>query len=281
MKEEDFFTLNCSGKLFCVDAPKVMGILNITPDSFYDGGKYTNTYNALKQVEKMLGDGADIIDIGAATSKPSAIEINEREEIQRLIPVLQSIVKEFANAIISVDTYRSNVALQAIDNGASIINDIYAATYDEKILTICANHRIPIVLMHMQNNPSTMQNNPKYSNVCETVLHFFIERIALCRSIGVHDIILDVGFGFGKTIEHNYQLLKNLSDFRMLNKTMLVGLSRKSMLYKLVGTLPEYALHATAVAHILALQNGAHILRVHDVKEAKECIKIFEYYKNT
>jgi dihydropteroate synthase len=278
MNTRETHTLNCNGKLLCIEEAIVMGILNLTPDSFFDGGKYANDLDILQSVEKMLHDGATIIDIGAVSSKPNANEISEAEEYLRLIPTLKSIVKHFPDTIISIDTFRSEIAKQAIENGASIINDIYAATYDEQILRVCAEHNIPIILMHMQGNPQTMQKQPTYDDVSIDVMRFFIERLEFCRQQNVHDIIIDVGFGFGKTLEHNYTLLKNLASFKLLGKLILAGISRKSMIYKLLDSSPEFALNGTSILNMIALQNGANILRVHDVKEAMECIKIYNYY---
>lgn len=278
MNTRETHTLNCNGKLLCIEEAIVMGILNLTPDSFFDGGKYANDLDILQSVEKMLHDGATIIDIGAVSSKPNAHEISEAEEYHRLIPTLKSIVKHFPDTIISIDTFRSEIAKQAIENGASIINDIYAATYDEQILRVCAEHNIPIILMHMQGNPQTMQKQPTYDDVSIDVMRFFIERLEFCRQQNVHDIIIDVGFGFGKTLEHNYTLLKNLASFKLLGKLTLAGISRKSMIYKLLDSSPEFALNGTSILNMIALQNGANILRVHDVKEAMECIKIYNYY---
>lgn len=278
MNTRDIHTLNCNGKLLYIEKPIVMGILNLTPDSFFDGGKYANELDILQNVEKMLHDGATIIDIGAVSSKPNANEISEEEEYHRLIPKLKSIVKHFPDTIISIDTFRSEIAKQAIENGASIINDIYAATYDEQILRVCAKYNIPIILMHMQGNPKTMQLQPTYDDVSIDVIRFFIERLEFCKQQGVNDMIVDVGFGFGKSLEHNYTLLKNLASFKLLGKLILAGISRKSMIYKLLDTSPEFALNGTSALNMLALQNGANILRVHDVKEAMECIKIYNYY---
>jgi dihydropteroate synthase len=278
MEQENVYTLNCNGRLVYLDEPKVMGILNLTPDSFYDGGQYLTETQILNQVEKMLLDGASIIDIGAVSSMPNAKEVAVEEEERRIFKTLKSVVKHFPDAIISVDTFRSSIAKQAIDFGAAIINDIYAANFNEDILGICAKYQVPIILMHMQGNPSTMQIKPTYDDVVVDILDFFIQKINLAKQYGVHDIVVDVGFGFGKTMAHNYTLLKYLESFKILNKPILVGISRKSMIHKLLAIEPKLALNGTSILHTLALQNGANILRAHDVKEAMECINIFNYY---
>jgi dihydropteroate synthase len=278
MEQENVYTLNCNGRLVYLDEPKVMGILNLTPDSFYDGGQYLTETQILNQVEKMLLDGASIIDIGAVSSMPNAKEVAVEEEEKRMFKTLKRVVKHFPDAIISVDTFRSSIAKQAIDFGAAIINDIYAANFNEDILGICAKYQVPIILMHMQGNPSTMQIKPTYDDVVVDILDFFIQKINLAKQYGVHDIVVDVGFGFGKTMAHNYTLLKYLESFKILNKPILVGISRKSMIHKLLAIEPKLALNGTSILHTLALQNGANILRAHDVKEAMECINIFNYY---
>lgn len=278
MEQENVYTLNCNGRLVYLDEPKVMGILNLTPDSFYDGGQYLTETQILNQVEKMLLDGASIIDIGAVSSMPNAKEVAVEEEERRIFKTLKSVVKHFPDAIISVDTFRSSIAKQAIDFGAAMINDIYAANFNEDILSICAKYQVPIILMHMQGNPSTMQIKPTYDDVVVDILDFFIQKINLAMRYGVHDVVVDVGFGFGKTMAHNYTLLKYLESFKILNKPILVGISRKSMIHKLLAIEPKLALNGTSILHTLALQNGANILRAHDVKEAMECISIFNYY---
>lgn len=278
MEQENVYTLNCNGRLVYLDEPKVMGILNLTPDSFYDGGQYLTETQILNQVEKMLLDGASIIDIGAVSSMPNAKEVAVEEEEKRMFKTLKRVVKHFPDAIISVDTFRSSIAKQAIDFGAAIINDIYAANFNEDILGICAKYQVPIILMHMQGNPSTMQIKPTYNDVVVDILDFFIQKINLAMRYGVHDVVVDVGFGFGKTMTHNYTLLKYLESFKILNKPILVGISRKSMIHKLLAIEPKLALNGTSILHTLALQNGANILRAHDVKEAMECINIFNYY---
>ncbi len=273
-------TINCKGKLIDLSSPKVMGILNITPDSFFDGGIYSNEEAIISQVEKMLTDGATFIDIGAYSSRPGAKHISEEEELTRIVPVIQLLVKEFPNIIISIDTFRSTIAEQCIKNGASIINDISAGSMDAEMFSIIAKLQVPYIIMHMQGSPQNMQQNPTYTNITQEVLHYFSTKISELRALGVNDIITDVGFGFGKTIDHNYELLKKLSLFKNLEVPMLVGISRKSMLHKPLNISAEEALNATTSANTIALLNGANILRVHDVKEAIQAIKIVELLNN-
>lgn len=256
-----------------------MGILNLTPDSFYDAGVYKNTTAILNKVGIMLQEGATIIDIGAYSSRPNAQHISLKEEQKRLIPTLKSIVKEYPKARISIDTFRSEIAKNSIQEGAHIINDISGGNMDANMFKTIAELQVPYILMHMQGIPQTMQNAPNYKNVTSEVRLFFYNKLKELEKIGVQDVILDVGFGFGKSLEQNYQLLHHLSDFKELNKPLLVGLSRKSMLYKALDTTPKEALNATTIAHTIALLNGASILRVHDVKEAVEVLTIINQYK--
>ncbi len=269
-------SINCNGTLIDLSAPKVMGILNITPDSFFDGGKHNNPTAIINQVEKMLGEGATFIDVGAYSSRPGAKHISEEEELDRIIPVIKLLASEFSNILISVDTFRSNVAEQSIQQGACMINDISAGEMDANMFSTVAKLQVPYIMMHMQGTPQNMQQNPVYNNVVTDLLYYFSKKIAELQKLGVNDIITDVGFGFGKTIDHNYQLLKHLAQFKNLEKPLLVGLSRKGMLYKPLGITAEFALNATTAANTIALLNGANILRVHDVKEAVEAIKIVE-----
>ncbi|SNR46681.1 dihydropteroate synthase [Lutibacter agarilyticus] len=273
-------TINCNGTLIDLSSPKVMGILNITPDSFFDGGKYSNEEAIISQVEKMLTDGATFIDIGAYSSRPGAKHISEEEELNRIVPVIQLLVKEFPNIIISIDTFRSIVAEQCIKHGACIINDISAGSLDTEMFSTIAKLQVPYIIMHMQGSPQNMQNNPTYTNITQEVLYYFSTKISELRALGVNDIIIDVGFGFGKTIDHNYELLKNLPLFKNLEVPMLVGISRKSMLNKPLNISAEEALNATTSANTIALLNGTNILRVHDVKEATQAIKIVELLNN-
>jgi len=269
-------SINCNGKLIDFSTPKVMGILNITPDSFFDGGKYTNKNSIFSRVEKMLNDGATFIDIGAYSSRPGAKHISEEEELNRIALVIKQLTKQFPEILISADTFRSNVAKQCIQNGACMVNDISAGNLDQNMFSTIAALQVPYIMMHMQGDPKTMQNNPTYENIVQDILYSFSKKITELREMGVNDIITDVGFGFGKTLEHNYQLLSNLSMFKYLEVPMLVGVSRKSMLFKPLNISANEALNATTSANTIALLNGANILRVHDVKEAIETIKIVE-----
>ncbi len=267
-------TINCLGKLIDLSSPKVMGILNITPNSFFDGGKYTDEKSILIQVEKMLTEGADFIDIGAYSSKPNSEFVSEQEEHNRLIPVINIVLNNFPDTLIAVDTFRANVAKAGIENGACIINDISAGSLDENMLQTVAKLEVPYILMHMKGNPQTMQSLTQYENITKEMLFYFSKKVALARSFGINDLIIDPGFGFAKTLEHNFEVLNNLELFQMLELPLLVGVSRKSMIYKTLETSAEFALNGTSVLNTIALQKGATILRVHDVKEAIECVKL-------
>jgi len=267
-------TINCKGELIDFSTPKVMGVLNITPDSFYDGGRYTNDKEFLNQTEKMLTEGATFIDVGAYSSKPGATHISEDEELKRIIPAITAILKEFPKTIISVDTFRSNIAKETIANGAALINDISGGTLDKKMFETIAMLQVPYILMHIKGTPQNMQKNPTYENITTELISFFADQIFKLHQLQIKDMVIDVGFGFGKTIEHNYELLKNLKLFKNLDVPILAGVSRKSMLYKPLGLSPKEALNATTSANTIALLHGANILRVHDVKEAVEAINI-------
>ena len=268
--------INCKGRLLDLSQPKVMGILNVTPDSFYDGGQYNEVDNALFQVEKMLEEGADIIDIGGMSSRPGAEIISTDEELQRVVPVVEKIAQKFPESIISIDTIKAKVAKDAIEAGGHIVNDISAGQFDSRFYQTVADLGVPYVLMHMNGSPKTMQVNPNYDNVVTHITDFFIQEVGILRGLGVKDIILDVGFGFGKTIEHNYQLLKQLGDFQIFDLPMMIGISRKSMIYKYLNIEAKDALNGTTALHLAALQNGGNILRVHDVKAAKEVIQLWQ-----
>ena len=269
--------ISCKGKLIDLTTPKIMGILNLTPDSFYDGGVFNNTDRALAQTEKMLLEGATFIDVGGASSKPGAIEISIDEELARVLPIIEEIQKRFPEAIISIDTYRSVVAQQAVATGAAIVNDISGGNLDAKMLgTVGALGGVPYIAMHMQGKPQNMQDNPSYDNVLVEIRSFFAAKIDEAHKVGIHDIIIDPGFGFGKTLDHNYSLLKNLSSMQMDGIPMLIGLSRKSMIHKLLEIEAADALNGTTVLNTIALQQGAQILRVHDVKEAQQAIHLIE-----
>ncbi|MEM6964683.1 MAG: dihydropteroate synthase [Bacteroidota bacterium] len=269
-------TINCKGKILDLSEPVVMGILNVTPDSFFDGGKYENEKAMLQQVEKMIVEGAAVIDVGGMSSRPGAEIIDEEEELRRVLPIIQKMSSTFPNTIISIDTVRSKVAEEAVAAGAAIINDISAGNIDEKMFATVAQLNVPYILMHMQGRPSTMQQKPDYQDVTEEVLRFFIDKVGQLRALGVKDIILDPGFGFGKTVEHNYQLLKKLAIFKILDLSLLVGVSRKSMIYKVLNSTAQDALNGTTALNALALERGANLLRVHDVKEAMETIQLWK-----
>lgn len=269
-------TINCKGKLIDLSSPKVMGILNITPDSFYDGGKYKDENAIVQQVEKMLSEGATFIDVGAYSSRPGAAHISEEEELNRIVPVVELLVNKFPNILISVDTFRSRVAVETIKAGAAIINDISGGNMDDTMFATVAELQVPYIAMHMQGTPQNMQKDPSYVNVTTELVKFFSEKLHQLHQLQLKDVIIDVGFGFGKTLEHNYQLLRELEFFKHLDTSILVGVSRKSMLYKPLNITPQEALNATTSANTIALLNGAHILRVHDVKEAVESVKVVE-----
>ena len=272
-------TINCKGQLIDLTTPKVMGILNLTPNSFFDGGKFKTETQILTQVEKMLTDGAAFIDIGAYSSKPSAELVSEVEELKRILPFVKLIVSHFPEAILSIDTFRSEIAKVCIENGAAIINDISAGNLDSKMLETIAEYKVPYVMMHMRGTPQTMQSMTDYDNLLKDILFYFSENIAKARSFGINDLIIDPGFGFAKTLEQNYQLLQNLELFEMLELPLLAGFSRKSMIYKTLNSIAEDALNGTTVLNTIALTKGAKILRVHDVKEAMECVTLFNKVK--
>ena len=267
-------SINCKGKLIELDSPKVMGIMNITPDSFYDGGRLKNDRDILLHAEKLINEGATFIDLGGYSSRPNAKHISEKEELQRVIPVIETLIDKFPNALISIDTFRSKVASDAIQSGACMINDISAGNMDEKMFKTVAEMQVPYIMMHMKGTPQTMQKNPTYDDIVHEVIFYFSQKISELRSLGVNDLIIDVGFGFGKTIPQNYILLKNLALFKSLEVPILAGVSRKSMLYKMIDVTAQEALNVTTVANTIALMNGTNILRVHDVQEAIETIKI-------
>lgn len=268
------FTLNCKGRLLVVDKPLVMGIINVTPDSFYELSRKQSIDGLLQQAELMINDGAAILDIGGQSSRPGSEPVNEDEELKRVIPAIEAISGRFRDVIISIDTYYAGVANKAVEAGASIINDISAGSMDAEMIATAANLKVPYVLMHMQGTPGDMQHAPYYENVTREVLDFFIAKTDELRKAGVNDIIIDPGFGFGKTIVHNFELLRNLGFFKMLNCPLLVGISRKSTIYKTLNITPDQALNGTTVLNTVSLMNGASILRVHDVKEAVQAVKL-------
>ena len=270
-------TINCNGQLISLEKPIIMGILNITPDSFYDGGTNMDISKVIKKAEQMLVEGAAILDIGGMSSRPGADIISIEEELNRVIPVITAIVKHFPDSILSIDTVQSEVAKAAIEAGASIVNDISAGKIDPEMYTTVAQLGVPYILMHMQGKPKDMQQEPSYEEVQLNVLDFLIEELGKLRALGVKDVIIDPGFGFGKSIAHNYQLLKELHIFKIMEVPILAGLSRKSMIYKVLDCTPQEALNGTSVLNLVALQQGASILRVHDVREAMETIRLFQY----
>ena len=273
-------TINCKGTLVDFSSPKVMGILNITPDSFFDGGKYQHKKAILTQTEKMLKEGATFIDVGAYSSRPGADHVSEEEELRRILPAVALLLREFPDIYLSIDTFRSRVAKKTIEAGAAVINDISGGNMDALMFKTIAQLQVPYILMHMQGTPQTMKHLPSYEHIPTDLIQFFSEKIDELRRLQINDVIIDVGFGFGKTVLHNFQLLKELHHFQTFNLPLLAGVSRKSMLYKTLNIHPNDALNATTSANTIALLHGANILRVHDVKEAVECIKIVEQLAN-
>lgn len=274
-------TLKINGKLFEIDKALIMGIVNLTPDSFYSESRFSNIDTVLKTIDEMLKNGADIIDIGAVSTRPGAKSVTEEEEISRLLPFFKIIRKQFPEIIISLDTYRANVAkLFVNDFNVSIINDISAGCYDSKMFETIKELDVSYIMMHIKGEPENMQNSLDYEDVTIDVLKYFSEKIAKLKLLGVNDIIIDVGFGFGKSVEHNYQLLNDLGKFKIFGLPILAGISRKSMINKVLNISPKDALNGTTVLNTIALLNGADILRVHDVREAVECRKLVEYYSD-
>lgn len=272
--------INCKGRLIDFSTPRVMGILNLTPDSFYDGGKRISNEEHFRQTEKMLKEGADFIDVGAYSSRPGATDISEAEELQRILPVVQGLVKEFPHIILSADTFRSNVARQCIEAGAAMINDISAGNQNGKMMETVAQLQVPYIMMHMRGNPQTMKDLNNYDDLAQDIIFYFSEKIDQARELGINDIIVDPGFGFSKNIAQNFKLLSKLELFKNLKLPILAGLSRKSLIYKPFNTTPGEALNGTTVLNTVSLIKGANILRVHDVKEAVECVKLVGRLKN-
>lgn len=270
-------TLRSKGKLLLLDKPMVMGILNVTPDSFYEGSRLlSDNSKVLKLSEKMLLEGADILDIGGYSSRPGADEVSEEEELERVIPAINKIQAEFPKAIISIDTFRAKVAKEAILNGAAIVNDISAGSLDSEMISTVGKLNVPYIAMHMKGNPKVMQTLTEYDDVILEMMKYFSEKLNECKKAGIKDVIIDPGFGFAKTVEQNYWILKNLSYFKTIQAPILVGVSRKSMIYKKLETTAENALNGTTALNMVALINGANILRVHDVKEAIETVKLYK-----
>lgn len=273
-------TLCYRGGLIGLDRPLVMGILNLTPDSFYDGGRYTQTSKAIAQVRQMLEDGADIIDIGAYSTRPGAAEVSEQEEIERLEPVLKDVFQKFPDVVVSIDTFRSGVARWAnVACGPCIINDVSGGQLDPEMFSTVAQLNVPYILMHMRGTPQTMQTQAHYSNVTKEVIKELSEKVAKLHQLGVCDVIIDPGFGFSKTLDQNYELFNHLDAFRFFELPVLVGISRKSMLYNYLGGTPTDSLYATTALNMLALHGGADILRVHDVKAAVDAVQLYEKLK--
>jgi len=269
-------TINCKGTLIDLSSPKVMGILNLTPDSFYDGGQHKDEKSILKHTEKMLTEGATFIDIGAYSSRPNANHVSEAEELKRILPIVELLTTTFPEILISIDTFRSEVAKQAIETGAALINDISAGKLDDNMLKTVAALHVPYIMMHMRGTPQTMQQHTNYNNLVKDIIFYFSERLMAAKELGITDLIVDPGFGFAKTLEQNFQLLNTLELFNILEKPLLVGVSRKSMIYKTLNNTAKEALNGTSVLNTIALQKNASILRVHDVKEAMETIKLVE-----
>ena len=267
-------TINCNGSLIDLSIPKVMGIINVTPDSFYDGGKTTATQAILQQAEKMLAEGATFLDIGGYSSRPKATNISEAEEINRVIPAIECILQEFPKALISIDTFRSRVAKKAIEAGACLVNDISGGTLDADMYNTVAKLKAPYILMHMRGTPQTMTQKTEYADITLEVIRYFSKKKALAQKAGINDIIIDPGFGFAKKREQSFELLQKMELLQQLEVPILAGVSRKSMIYKTLDGSAREALNGTTVLNTLALQKGASILRVHDVKEAIECIKL-------
>ncbi len=273
-------TLQSRGRLLDISTPVVMGILNATPDSFYNQGRDSDTDSILRNAERMLSEGAAILDVGGASTKPGSAIIAPDEELKRVIPVMEALHKRFPEAWLSVDTYHSKVATAAVNAGASIINDVSSGSIDGNMISTVAQLQVPYIAMHMQGIPATMQQNPQYSNVTLDILNYLRQMVDKCEAAGIKDIIIDPGFGFGKTLEHNYELLRNMHTLRILGKPVLAGISRKGMIWKALGTKPEEALNGTTALHMVALQQGANILRAHDVKGAIETIKLYKWLTN-
>lgn len=270
------YTLNCKGRLLVLEKPVVMGILNVTPDSFYSGSRTETNDAILRKAEQMLKEGATILDIGGQSTRPGSTRISADEELERVIPAIQLIKQHFPDCFLSIDTYQSKVAQEAVTAGADMVNDISAGEMDAEMISTVARLHVPYIAMHMQGTPDTMQQNPTYEQVTKDVLDYLIKKTEQCKTAGIRDVIIDPGFGFGKTIAHNFQLLRELEVFQLLKHPLLVGLSRKSTIYKTLGTTAEEALNGTTVLNTIALQNGASILRAHDVKEAAEAIALVQ-----
>ena len=269
-------TWNVRGRLVDLSSPLVMGVINLTPDSFYEGSRHNEASDALRQAEEMVTEGADIIDVGGYSSRPGAADISEEEELQRTIPVIQAITKRFPKLLVSVDTFRSQVAARALDAGANILNDISGGSLNNDAMpALCASHQVPYIAMHMRGTPQTMNGMTQYNDLLKDILTYFQARLVKFSQMGVRDVVVDPGFGFAKTVDQNFTLLRNLSVLKILGRPVLTGLSRKSMIWRTLDTSPEESLNGTTALNMAALMNGASVLRVHDVKEARECVKLW------
>lgn len=273
------YTLNCKGRLLVIEKPVVMGILNITPDSFYSGSRVQQLDDILSKAEQMISEGAAILDIGGQSTKPGSDRLTAAEELQRVIPAIHQIKEKFPETFLSIDTYHSTVAKEAVAAGADIVNDISAGEMDRQMISTVAALHVPYIAMHMKGTPANMQQNPVYEDVTKEVVDYFIQKLNECKQAGITDIIIDPGFGFGKTIQHNFQLLKKLEAFQIFHIPVMAGLSRKSTIWKTLNTVPEEALNGTTVLNTIALTKGASILRVHDIKEAMEAIELYQAYQ--
>jgi dihydropteroate synthase len=267
--------MNCKGQLIDLSVPRVMGILNLTPNSFFDGGKYNNEDEIITRATNILTEGADFIDLGGYSSKPNAEFVSEQEEIDRVVPAIELILKHFPDALLSIDTFRAGVAKASIESGAAIINDIAAGELDDKMFDVIAKYNVPYIMMHMRGNPQTMQSMTHYDDIMKEMLFYFSEKVQKARSLGINDLILDPGFGFAKTTDQNFEVMQKMELFNLLELPVLAGISRKSMIYKTLHITAEEALNGTTILNTIALSKGAKILRVHDVKEAVECVTLF------
>lgn len=272
-------TINCGGKIIDFKSPRILGILNVTPDSFFDGGRLKSEQSVIDKTKEMLEEGADFIDIGGYSSRPGAKDVTVSEEISRVVPIVKTLKREFPNILLSIDTFRSEVAKACLAQGAVMINDISASNLDAAMLPTVAEFQVPYIMMHMKGTPQTMKSLASYTNVTSEVCFYFSEKIAEARALGINDVVIDAGFGFAKTTAHNFKLLTQLHILQQLEVPILTGVSRKSMIYKTIGSTAQQALNGTSALHMIALQKGSNILRVHDVKEAKECILLHQALK--
>ncbi|WP_243860527.1 dihydropteroate synthase [Flavobacterium poyangense] len=267
--------MNCKGQLIDLSIPRVMGVMNVTPNSFFDGGKYKSEEEIISRASNILSEGADFIDLGGYSSKPNAEFVSEQEEIDRVIPAIELILKHFPDALLSIDTFRAEVARASIESGVAIVNDIAAGELDDKMFDVIAKYNVPYIMMHMRGNPQTMHTLTDYDDIIKDMLFYFSEKVQKARSLGINDLILDPGFGFAKTTEQNFEVMEKMDLFNILELPILAGISRKSMIYKTLNMTAQEALNGTTVLNTISLMKGAKILRVHDVKEAVECVTLF------